>query len=199
MRVATGEAMSEQRQAELDAISLGGADRHEGPVRLVPFDPAWPSLFEREAARIRAVLGDRILALEHVGSTSVPGLIAKPIIDIVLAVSDSANEPAYVPDLEAAGYRLVIREPAWHEHRMLKGPDTDVHLHVFTVGSIEIRRMTAFRDRLRAHGDERAAYAAEKRVLAARTWAYVQDYADAKATIVEAILARGDIDDPAAP
>ena len=80
-----------------------------------------PSLFEREVARIRAVLGDRILALEHVGSTSIPGLIAKPIIDIVLAVSDSANELAYVPDLEAAGYRLVIREPAWHEHQDAQG------------------------------------------------------------------------------
>jgi GrpB-like predicted nucleotidyltransferase (UPF0157 family) len=158
---------------------------------------AWPGLFEREAARIRALLGEQALGLEHVGSTSVPGLLAKPIIDIVLAVRDSADESAYVPALEAVGYRLVIREPGWHEHRVLKGPDTNINLHVFTHGSSEIGRMVAFRDRLRAHEDERAAYAAVKQELAARSWAFVQDYADAKSSIVEAIVARALADEPA--
>jgi GrpB-like predicted nucleotidyltransferase (UPF0157 family) len=191
--------MTDSRRAELDALYLGGVVRLDGPVRLVPYDAAWPDRYEREAARIRASLGDRVLDLEHVGSTSVPGLLAKPIIDVVLAVPDSADEAAYVDDLERAGYRLVIREPAWHAHRVLKGPDTDINLHVFTVGSTEIGRLIAFRDRLRTHADERAIYAAAKRDLAARTWAYLQDYADAKSVVVEAILARGLADDGSRP
>jgi GrpB-like predicted nucleotidyltransferase (UPF0157 family) len=182
--------MDDQRRSELDAVTIGGSRRHDGPVHLAPYDPAWPVLYEREASRIRAALGDRVRLLEHVGSTSVPDLAAKPIIDIVLAVPDSADEPAYVPALEAAGYRLRIREPGWHEHRLFKGPDTNVNLHTFTTGSIEIRRMVAFRDRLRTHDVERSAYEAAKRELAARTWAYVQDYADAKGSVVEPIIAR---------
>ena len=87
--------------------------------------------------------------LEHAGSTSVPGLSAKPKIDIVLGVADTADEAAYVPDMEAAGYVLRIRESDWHEHRLFKGPDTDINLHVFTVGCAEIERMIRFRDHLR--------------------------------------------------
>ena len=80
-------------------------------------------------------LGPAVVQLEHVGSTSVPGLVAKPIIDILLVVRDSADEPSYVPALTGVGYRLVIREPDWLEHRLLKGPDTDINLHVFTAGA----------------------------------------------------------------
>jgi GrpB-like predicted nucleotidyltransferase (UPF0157 family) len=138
---------------------------------------------------VRTALGERVLRLEHVGSTSVPGLCAKPIVDIVLAVASSADEPAYVPALEAAGFSLRIREPGWHEHRMLKGGDEDVNLHVFTAGDPEIDRMLAFRDRLRADDAARDRYAAAKRELAARRWRYVQHYADAKSAVVEAILA----------
>ena len=119
-----------------------------------------------------------------------PGLAAKPIIDIVLAVPDSADEPGYVPDLEAAGYVLRVREPDWFEHRLFKGPDTDVNLHVFSAGSTEIDKMLLFRDWLRAHDDERYAYLAVKRELAQRTWRHVQHYADAKTAIVEQIVAR---------
>ena len=182
--------MDDERRAALDAVTIGGARRHDAPIVLVPYDEAWPRLFEREAIRIRAALGDRARLLEHAGSTSVPGLSAKPVIDIVLAVPDSSDEPAYVPDLEAAGYRLRLREPDWFEHRGFKGPDTEVNLHTFTEGSIEIRRMLAFRDRLRSHPDERTRYEAAKRDLAARTWAYVQDYADAKGTVIERIIGR---------
>ena len=163
----------------------------DGPIFLADYDPAWPVLYEREAARVRGILGDRVLLLEHAGSTSVPGLPAKPIIDMLLAVADSADEPAYVPAMEAAGYRLRIREPAWHEHRLFKGPDTDINLHTFSAGSSEIDRMLAFRDRLRTHEDERERYLATKRELAARHWVFVQDYADAKGEVVEGIIARG--------
>src|SRR5207302_6760720 len=131
-----------------------------------------------------------VLLLEHCGSTSVPGLAAKPIIDMLLAVPDSGDEPAYVPDLEAAGYVLRIREPGWYQHRVLKGPDTDVNLHVFSAGCPEIERMLAFRDRLRNDDAERALYERTKRELVARRWRYVQNYADAKTEVVEAIIAR---------
>jgi GrpB-like predicted nucleotidyltransferase (UPF0157 family) len=160
-------------------------------IRLEPYDPAWPRLFEREAARIWAVLGPSALRVEHTGSTSVPGFVAKPIIDILLVVSDSADEAAYVPALEAAGYVVRIREPEWHAHRMLKGPDTDVNLHVFSAGSSEIARVLRFRDRLRASPDDRERYAREKLELARQDWRAVDDYARAKTTVIEDILSRG--------
>jgi GrpB-like predicted nucleotidyltransferase (UPF0157 family) len=191
--------MDEKRLAEIEAAWIAGQPRHDGPIHLAPYDPAWPGLFLREAARIRGALGGRVLLLEHVGSTSVPGLAAKPAIDILLVVPDSSAEAAYVPPLEAAGYELVIREPDWHEHRMLKGRARKVQVHVFSPASPEIRRMLAFRDRLRSHEDERAAYEAMKRELAARTWEYAQGYADAKSEIVEAIVARALAEEDRAP
>jgi GrpB-like predicted nucleotidyltransferase (UPF0157 family) len=175
---------------EIAAYTVGPVTPHDAPISLSPYDPAWPAVFEREAARIRLALGERVVLLEHVGSTSVPGLAAKPIIDIVLAVTDSTAEEAYVRDLEAAGYTLRIREPGLEQHRMLEGRGPRVNLHVFTAGSPEIGRLIAFRDRLRSHPDELARYLAAKRELAARTWRHVQDYADAKGEIVEEILGR---------
>jgi GrpB-like predicted nucleotidyltransferase (UPF0157 family) len=172
------------------AVTIGERKRVDGPIRLIEYDPAWPRLFEREASRIRALLDDRVLVLEHAGSTSVPGLAAKPIVDIVLGVADSADEAAYAPALELGAYVLRIREPEWHEHRVFKGPDTDVNLHVFSAGSPEITRMLAFRDWLRSHDDERLLYERTKRELSARDWAYVQQYADAKSAVVEAIVGR---------
>ncbi len=131
-----------------------------------------------------------MVLLEHVGSTSVPGLPAKPIIDILLVVPDSSDEPAYAPRLEGAGYVLRIREPEWHEHRLFKGPDTSVNVHVFSTGCPEIDRMILFRDRLRAYPADRDEYLAAKRELAARDWEYVQQYADAKTAVIESIIAR---------
>ncbi len=132
------------------------------------------------------------MRLEHAGSTSVEGLPAKPIVDMVLEVPDSADEAAYAPDLEAAGYVLRIREPDWYEHRVFKGPDTNINLHVFTAGCEETDRMLLFRDWLRANDADRALYADTKRELAARDWKYVQQYADAKTAIVAEIMARAE-------
>jgi GrpB-like predicted nucleotidyltransferase (UPF0157 family) len=183
--------MAEQTSdEELARITIGVPERQARQIRLADYDPAWPARFEREAARIRRALGERALLVEHVGSTSVPGLPAKPIIDIVLAVPESADEPAYVPTLEGAGYSLRIREPEWFEHRMFLGPHADVQVHVFSAGCPEIDRMLRFRDRLRADEQDRERYAAAKRALAARKWRYVQHYADAKGDVVEDILAR---------
>lgn len=175
---------------DVQRFRLDKVTPHNGPIDLADYDPRWPELFARDAARIQAALGDRAVLVEHAGSTSVPGLAAKPIIDIVLAVLDSSDEDAYVPALEAAGYVLRAREPDWFEHRMFKGPDTDINLHVFTVGAAEIDRMLVFRDRLRADDADRDAYLQVKRDLARRTWRHVQHYADAKTAIVEQIIAR---------
>jgi GrpB-like predicted nucleotidyltransferase (UPF0157 family) len=160
------------------------------PIEIGEYDPEWPRLYAREEERIRSVLGERVVRIEHVGSTSVPGLPAKPLIDIVLEVPDSSVEPTYVPDLEAAGYRVVIREPEWFEHRVFKGPDTNVNLHTFTAGCEEVDTMLLFRDHLRASPEDRALYARTKRELAGHPWKYVQQYADAKTAVVQEIMGR---------
>src|ERR671937_1996365 len=172
-------------EEELRAATIGELRQLGGPVELAEYDPEWPRLYEREAARIRAALGERVLRLEHVGSTSVPGLAAKPKIDVLLVVADSADESAYVPALEAAGYVLRIREPDWYEHRVLKGPDMDINLHVFSLDCPEIDRMLLFRDRLRSNASDRRLYERTKKELARRDWKYTQNYADAKTAVVE--------------
>lgn len=177
-------------EEEIRAYTVGELKPLTSPIVMSDYDPQWPSLFEREVARIRRALGASVMLLEHAGSTSVPGLPAKPVIDMILAVPDSSDEAAYAPALEAAGYVLRIREPHWFEHRVFKGPDTDVNLHVFTVGCGEIDQMLLFRDWLRSNVEDRDLYASQKRALAARAWKYTQNYADAKTGVVHEILAR---------
>jgi GrpB-like predicted nucleotidyltransferase (UPF0157 family) len=180
-------------EEELLAATVGEPPKTYQAVVLADYDPAWPELFEREEERIRAALGQRALLIEHVGSTAVPDLAAKPIIDINLVVEDSADEDAYVPALEAAGYVLRVREPQWFEHRMLRGDDPRVNLHVYSTGCEEVDRMRAFRDHLRTNEADRALYERTKRGLAAQEWKYVQNYADAKTAVVQEILARSSL------
>jgi len=175
---------------QIRAATIGELAPHSAPILLAEYDPDWPRLFEREAERIRAALGERALQVEHVGSTSVPGLAAKPVIDIVLVVADSADELAYVPELEAHGYVLRIREPEWFEHRVVKGPDTNVNMHVFSQGCSEVQVILDFRDWLRANEADRNLYESVKRELAMQDWKYVQNYADAKTAVVVEIVAR---------
>jgi GrpB-like predicted nucleotidyltransferase (UPF0157 family) len=163
-------------------------------ILIVDYDPQWPGLFRREADRIRDVLGDRVLQIEHVGSTAVPGLAAKPVIDVLLVVDDSADEDKYLPALQSAGYLLRHREPDWYEHRMLKGPDTDINLHVLSSGCPEIGRMLLFRDWLRGNRADRELYSRTKLALAQKEWESVQNYADAKTSVVAEILARASIE-----
>ena len=160
------------------------------PIQIIDYDPEWPRLYKREAERVKSTLGDRVLLIEHVGSTSVPGLAAKPKIDMLLVVADSADESAYVPALEASAYVLRIREPDWYEHRMFKGPDTDINLHVFSSGCREIDRMLLFRDWLRSNESDRRLYERTKRELARNDWKYMQNYADAKTSVIQEILTR---------
>ncbi len=177
-------------EEQIRAAQVGELVPLVAPIQIVDYDPEWPRLYEREAERVQSTLGDRALLIEHVGSTSVPGLAAKPKIDMLLVVANSEDESAYVPALEAAAYLLTIREPDWYEHRMFKGPDTDINLHVFSSGCREIDRMLLFRDWLRSNESDRRLYERTKRELASNNWKYMQNYADAKTAIVEKILAR---------
>lgn len=180
----------ETTEEELRKVTVGALQPLTGKVRIVDYDPMWPRQFAVEVREIQASLGTRVLLLEHAGSTSVPGLAAKPILDIILVVADSADEVAYIPALEQAGYTLRIREPEWYEHRVLKRVDPDVNLHVFSPGCAEVERMLLMRDWLRTHDDDRDLYERTKRALAERDWKYTQHYADAKTEVVERILAR---------
>lgn len=169
-------------------ITIGELKSLNAPITLIEYDSRWPEQFEQVANRVCSVLGSKALRVEHVGSTSVPGLCAKPIIDMLLVVADSADEPSYVPALEAAGFTLRIREPEWFEHRLFKGPDININLHVFSEGMSETERMLRFRDWLRASDTDRDNYARLKRGLAQRVWRHVQNYADAKASIIQEIM-----------
>ena len=159
-------------------------------IVIADYDPAWQERFRREEARIRAALGEAALSVEHIGSTSVPGLAAKPIVDILLVVEDSADEASYVPALEGAGYVLRVREPDFDEHRMFRTPAKDVHVHVFSPGSAEIERYLLLRDHMRENEEDRELYARTKRGLASREWPSMQHYAEAKTEVIEGIIAR---------
>jgi GrpB-like predicted nucleotidyltransferase (UPF0157 family) len=172
---------------EVAKVRLAGPSR---PVEVVPYDETWPSEFARLSSIVRAALGDRVLALLHVGSTAVPGLAAKPVIDADLTVADSGDEPAYVSDLESAGFVLRVREPEWEEHRVLAIESPKTNLHVWSPGSVEPLRHAAFRDWLRSHPDDRDAYGALKTELAGRGFADVMDYNNHKAALVYDIYER---------
>jgi len=162
-------------------------------IVVADYDPAWPERFRREEAKIRAALGEQALSVEHIGSTSVPGLAAKPIVDILLVVEDSGEETSYVPVLEEAGYVLRVREPDFDEHRMFRTPQKDVHVHVYSVGSPEIERYLLLRDSLREDEVDRELYASTKRELARREWPSVDLYAEVKTEIVECLIARATV------
>jgi GrpB-like predicted nucleotidyltransferase (UPF0157 family) len=161
-----------------------------GEVVLVEYDEGWPARYLQHAERIRAALGDRMVEVHHAGSTSVPGLAAKDVIDVLLVVPDPTDEAAYASALEAAGYTFHLREPEWHEHRLFKERSPRVNLHVFGPDCEEVRRMLAFRDHLRSDATDRGLYERTKRDLATREWGRVQDYADAKSDVVGDIMAR---------
>jgi GrpB-like predicted nucleotidyltransferase (UPF0157 family) len=171
----------------LETGLIGGVEKRE--IRIVDYYTDWPKKFETHAKIIADALGGSALRIEHIGSTSVPGLAAKPIIDILVVVPDSADESAYLPQLEAAGYVLRVREPDWHEHRMFRTPEKDVHVHIYSVGCEEIQRVLTFRDRLRGNSDDRSRYEQVKRELAAKEWPDMNAYADAKTEVIKSIIA----------
>ena len=175
-------------QEYLKQVTIGKISELSGRIELKEYDPAWNALYETERQKICKALNRDGIVIEHVGSTSVPGLCAKPIIDILLLVEDSSDEGSYVPELEKVGYVMRVREPDWYGHRMLKGVEPEVNLHVFSIGCSEAQRMLDFRDWLQTHEADRNLYADTKRRLVQKKWKYLQDYADAKSGVVCEIL-----------
>ena len=175
--------------SETNSNLIGGVEKRQ--IRIVDYDTNWSSVFEHHALSISTALGSTALQIEHVGSTSVEGLGAKPIVDILLVVQNSAEESSYLPQLESAGYMLRVREPDFFEHRMFRTSDRAVHLHVYSAGSPEAERMLRFRDRLRADAGDRERYERTKRDLASRDWSDMNAYSDAKSAVIEEILSRG--------
>ena len=163
---------------------IGGRERRE--IVIVAYDPTWAARFERERERIAAALGQRALSVEHVGSTAVPGLAAKPIVDVLVTVSDPEEETV-VAALESVGYELRVREPG---HRMVRTPARDVHVHVWGADDPEVERVLRFRDRLRGNAADRDSYERLKRELARREWEDMNAYAEAKGSLIEEILGR---------
>jgi GrpB-like predicted nucleotidyltransferase (UPF0157 family) len=181
-----------------DAPPAGASALVPGQVQgrdivVVDPDPAWPDHFAALEARVRDALGARVLALDHIGSTSVPGLAAKPIIDLDLVIADPTDEDAYVPALEAAGFVLRIREPWWEEHRMLRATDPAANLHVFGPDSPVPWRDRVFRDHLRRDAADRDLYAEAKRRSAAASTAAgedVMEYNARKEPVIRAVFGR---------
>lgn len=162
------------------------------PVIIVEYDLAWPVQFEKIKTTVLARLGPVAVAVEHVGSTSVPGLAAKPIIDIDVVVPDESDVPAAIRLLRTLGYE--------HEGDLgITGREafsvpigaTPHHLYLVTASSRELKRHLAFRNRLRADPEAAREYEALKRRLAAQFGADRSGYSESKSTFVEKLLARG--------
>lgn len=175
----------DDRHAHLNEVLIGGLERPR--IEIHDYDARWPERFGEERARVVAAIGPTALRVEHIGSTAVPGLAAKPIIDVLVAVADPDDEKTFRPALERQGYELRVREPG---HRMFRTPERDVHIHVWADRDPEVERYLRFRDRLRASPRDRAAYERLKRELATQDWADMNDYADAKGPLIAEILAR---------
>jgi GrpB-like predicted nucleotidyltransferase (UPF0157 family)/GNAT superfamily N-acetyltransferase len=165
-------------------VFIGGAE--PAVIILAEYAPAWPRRFEGERSRIAKALGGTAKKIDHIGSTAVPGLAAKPIIDILVSVEDVEEEEAYVPRLQSAGYVLRVWGPG---HRMFRTPAKDVHVHIWSEPA-EIERHIAFRDWLRANEKDRQRYERVKRKLTEHDWSDSNEYAEAKNDIIAEIMAR---------
>lgn len=164
---------------------VGGVQKRE--LFLVAHDPGWAAAYAEHEARVRGALGEHAVAVEHIGSTSVPGLAAKPIIDVLVTVPDITAEEDYLVPLLAAGYVLRVREPG---HRLVRTPELDVHVHVLEPDDPAAEDYLLLRDRLRADEGDRRLYEQTKRELVAQDWADMNAYADAKTGVIEAIKER---------
>ncbi len=176
------------RRADATTVELvGGPEPLELPLH--DYEDRWPDVYLEHRNRIRDALAPVDVDIEHIGSTSVPGLAAKPIIDIVVAVDDITAEEDYLDPLLAAGYELRVREPG---HRLVRTPARDVHVHVYERGAPAVNAYLLLRDRLRSDPDDRALYESTKRALLSRRWTDMNDYADAKTEVILAIQARAE-------
>jgi len=179
------EKPGDQLDRYLDSVLIGGREPFT-PV-ISDHDSGWASRFAGLEARIRAALGDAALAVEHIGSTSVPHLAAKPIIDVLVVVADVEDEATFVPPMVDAGFVLRVREA---RHRMFRTPGRDVHVHVYSSGDQAIADYLDLRDWLRVDESDRTRYADVKRHLAQRQWSDMNHYAEAKSAVIQAVLGR---------
>lgn len=170
----------------IDAHLVGGVEKRA--ILVVDHDPSWPARFDAERAKIRRALGPAAVSIDHIGSTAVPGLSAKPIIDIAIGVADVTDD-RYVPALLAAGYEMRVHEPT---HRMLRTPTLDVHVHVYDAGSQAIIDHLELRDHLRRDRGDRELYETTKRQLAAMEWPSMNHYAEAKTDVITTIRRRAE-------
>jgi GrpB-like predicted nucleotidyltransferase (UPF0157 family) len=175
---------------QMDAALVGEPPAQWKSIVIEEYDPAWADRFTAASSLLSEILGDLIISAEHVGSTSVPGLAAKPIIDIDLLIADTTDESRYVPALQRAGYQLVLREPWWYGHRMLVGAEADINLHIWPQDAPEPIRHRLFRDWLRSHPEDRELYATTKRRIARDTAHQPGDYSLAKNDVIDEIFAR---------
>jgi GrpB-like predicted nucleotidyltransferase (UPF0157 family) len=174
------------RRSDVTNLELiGGPERLT--ITLHDYDERWPALFLDHRTRIVDALGTLSVDVEHIGSTSVPGLAAKPIIDIVVAVDDITAEEDYLQPLLAAGYVLRVREPG---HRLVRTPERDVHVHLFERTNPAVAEYLLLRDHLRTDAEDLALYESTKRELIRQEWSDMNDYADAKTDVIRAIKAR---------
>ena len=171
---------------------LPDSDRYEDPIALVPYDPAWPSRFEEWKQRLLAVLPQPPHRIDHVGSTAVPGLAAKPVIDIQISVGDPNDEASYVPAIESLGVQLRNRDEDHRFFRPFAALPRDVHVHVCQAGGEWEHRHLLFRDYLRAHPAARQAYLQAKEEAAAR-WADDRvAYTEAKGRVIGQLTAEAE-------
>ena len=173
-----------RRPDVVDVDLVGGTEKRN--LEVVDYDARWPQLFAEHRDRILEALRAEPVHVEHIGSTSVPGLAAKPIIDIVVAVADITAEEDYLDQLLAAGYVMRVREPG---HRLVRTPDRDVHVHIYEKGAEAVEKYLRLRDHLRTDADDRELYASTKRALVGR-FDDMNAYSDAKTDVVSAIMAR---------
>lgn len=166
---------------------IGGPEKRA--IVIEPYSSAWPDIFEEHRRRINDVLGGVACRVDHIGSTAVKGLAAKPIIDIQVSVLDVEQEASYLEPLVAAGYQPRVREPG---HRMFRTPELHVHLHVCDAGSDWERRHLLLRDWLRQSAADRQAYAELKTQLQTQGWETMNHYADAKTVLISEMTVRAE-------
>ncbi|KAA8644275.1 hypothetical protein EYZ11_002851 [Aspergillus tanneri] len=167
--------------------------RPQKRIEIVEPSPTWPATYEHIAQRIRSAIGNYMISIEHIGSTSVPGLPAKDIIDVDVIVPDPSAEDSYIPALEAAGFQFLLREPDWYQHRFLGLEFPYANVHVFGPDGHEAIRHRLFRDWLRDHEEDRIRYAAAKREAAEASrnaGETVMQYTDRKEPVIRDILQK---------
>ncbi|MFW5474088.1 GrpB family protein [Knoellia sp. CPCC 206450] len=175
-----------RRRADVTDLELvAGVERRE--LHLVEPDPSWAAWFAEHETRLRGALGATAVSVEHIGSTSVPGLAAKPILDVLVTVPDITADEDYVDALVAVGYVLRVREPG---HRLVRTPERDVHVHILEDGDPVADDYLLLRDHLRVDAADRRLYEDTKRDLVSRDWSDMNAYADAKTDVIEAIKGR---------